>query len=254
MASSLDEMLDNIMAACGGRADEALGRGDALFAQGQFHKALVHFMAAKKLRPGAECDYRIGLAYWRVGDLASARGAFEQAVQAKENFGEAQCELGRVYLALGNIQSAIAHARRAVEIAPDNRDFAVAWASVLEADGQSDAAGEIVARILRGGDASVDLALVFARLAPGLHREEHALELIAQNLRQSSGSAQRSALHFAAANLLDRLGRYDEAFEQATDANALRGVRYDPPQVEASFQHWIDCFDRAAVARMPRAT
>ena len=49
-------------------------------------------------------------------------------------------------------------------------------------------------------------------VSPRDFSEELALELVAGLEGESLGSAQRSAIDFAAANLLDRLGRYDEAF------------------------------------------
>jgi tetratricopeptide (TPR) repeat protein len=251
--SPLDKLLNTVIAACGGSADEAIGRGDSLFAQGQFDKALVHFLAARKLRPGAEVEYRVGLGYWRIGDPAKASAAFEEALRLLPDFPEAHCELGRAQLALGNIEPALRHARRAVEILPDNKDFAIALASVLEADGQIDAAGPIVERLALAGHSSVDLAMVYSRLAPRLHQEEEALILIARALAEPSGAAQRSGLNFAAANLLDRLGRYDDAFAHAWGANVLRSVRYDPAYVEAMIGQWIETVDRPALARMPRA-
>ncbi|HZK81539.1 MAG TPA: tetratricopeptide repeat protein, partial [Humisphaera sp.] len=254
MPFSLAELLDHVIAVCGGDADEAIGRGDSLFSQGQFQKSLIHFLAAKKLRPTADCEYRIGLGYWRIGDLASARTAFEEAVRINPLLPEAHCELGRLCLAMGNVELAMKHSRRAVEIAPDNPDFAVALASALEADGQSESAVAIVDRLAAAGYASVDLALVYSRLAPRFQREELALELIARLERGSVASAQQSALDFAAGNLLDRLGRYDEAFARARDANALRQSHYDPVHVEESIAQWIECFDRAAVARLPHAS
>jgi len=62
------------------------------------------------------------------------------------------------------------------------------------------------------------------------------------------------ALNFAAAELLDRVGRYDEAFAHARQANQLVGAKYEPAQVERSVDALIAYFTRRKIQSLPRST
>jgi hypothetical protein len=93
-------------------------------------------------------------------------------------------------------------------------------------------------------------------MSPRCERELEAIALIDRQLQSSSGSLSKrdqSSLHFATANLLDRLGRYDEAFERASRANVLRGVKYDAKLVERLVDQFIEYFSRKTLTRLPRA-
>ena len=74
----------------------------------------------------------------------------------------------------------------------------------------------------------------------------------------ASGSAksahERSSLHFAAVNLLDRLGRYDQAFAQAQLAHEARGIRYDSRVVERLVDDKIERYTRQTIRCLPRAS
>jgi len=237
--------------------DRLLQGGDDLFAQGQCQAALGRFLGVLQLRPAwPQVHYRVGLCLWRMGQHDDAWRAYEQAIRLDPDFVYAHCELGRVLLALGQIDLAQEHARRAVELAPGDKDPAIVLASIYEADRQPQAAWDIAGRLLQAGDESTDLAMVYGRLARPMKREADALALVERLLQVDPPRTprERSALHFTAANLLDPLGRYDEAFEQAVQANALRGITYDPASAEQSAQQWIDYFTPDALARLPRAT
>lgn len=65
---------------------------------------------------------------------------------------------------------------------------------------------------------------------------------------------QRSSLHFAAANLLDRLGRYDEALAQARLAHQKRQVRYDARKIERLVDEKIELFTRPILRCLARAS
>lgn len=73
---------------------------------------------------------------------------------------------------------------------------------------------------------------------------EDALASVQRTLETGAvGSAHdRSSLHFAAANLLDRLDRYDEAFAQARLAHQDRQVQYDPRHIEQLVDEKIELF------------
>lgn len=68
------------------------------------------------------------------------------------------------------------------------------------------------------------------------------------------GTADRSSLHFRAASLLDRAGRFDEAFQHAANAHALRNPAYDRGWIERLVRDFTGYFTSATLRRLPRAT
>jgi tetratricopeptide (TPR) repeat protein len=189
----------------------------------------------------SESFYRSGIAYGRAGEYELAIDDLQRAIKLRPDHAPARSALGRAFLALGNVNAALFHARQAAQLAPDDPDLAATLAEFLEANRQSDEAWQIVSRLLEEGSQSRRLAIVFANVAPRMGRQEEALKLVQHVLASGSVPLQSelAGLHFAAASLLDSMGRFDEAFAEATIANSLRGVTYKPQQVERPVSQWI---------------
>jgi len=250
-------IFDDSAASTSGPANEDVRAGDALCAQGQFQAALSHHVAALRLRPDvAEIHYRVAMGLWQIERSDLARDHLLEALRLRPDYAAAHGALGRLLLIVGQIEPAARHARRAVELAPDSAEFAVALASVLEADRDSPAAWEILDRLMAAGHEFTRLALLFAIMAPQQNREIEALVMVDRCLATAPMALPRwrASLHFAAANLLDRMGRYDEAFAHAAAGNAARGVGYEPGQAQRPVQTFIEYFTRPTLRRLPRAT
>src|SRR6185437_10152920 len=91
-------------------------------------------------------------------------------------------------------------------------------------------------KLLDGGFMSCRLALLHAQLSAGRGQEAEALQSIERAFALNCQQGQTAALLFTAAELLDRLGRFDEAFERAAQANRLAAVPYDPNH----YRRWVD--------------
>lgn len=237
--------------------DHAVRMADMALARGDFQAALSRYAAAVRERPAvAEYRYRLGTALWYIERHHDAVAQLEEAIRLKPEFASAHGTLGRLLLVRGDIEGALAHARRAVELEPGGPDLRTGLASALAANRQTEEAWEIVDRLLREAHETTRLALQFATMAPEKHREAEALALVERVLARSEAALPRwrASLHFAAANLLDRLERYDEAFEQAERAHALRGTQYDIGQAARPVHTFIAYFNRPTMRRLPRAT
>lgn len=68
----------------------------------------------------ATASYELGEIHRRAGDLEEARKLFEAAVDHYPDFEEAQLALGRVLLAAGKTEPALAHLRKAIALNPEN--------------------------------------------------------------------------------------------------------------------------------------
>jgi hypothetical protein len=99
------------------------------------------------------------------------------------------------------------------------------------------------------------LGLIFARLAPAFKREVDAIGLIDRLLQAPHVTAsERVPLHFAAAGLLDRLNRFDEAFLHARLGNEGSRRDYKSSHHSAQMQHRIDYYTPAKLHDLPRAS
>ncbi|HEY2586576.1 MAG TPA: sulfotransferase [Tepidisphaeraceae bacterium] len=117
-------------------------------------------------------------------------------------------------------------------------------------------AASVVDRLLNAGHCTAPVALLFARVAQDVGREAEALGAVRAVLASQVPQPPRTtaSLHFAAAHLLDRMGRYDEAFGHATRATAPWANAYDAAGLERLVAGCIADFTPATLARMKRAT
>lgn len=132
----------------------------------------------------------------------------------------------------------------------------VELAAALYAAGEIDRAWDIVQGYLRGGERSPHLAILFGQLAPSVNRVDEALALLLEQaeIAKDMDARESALLHAVAANLLDRQGRYKEAFAHATQSNTLRGGTYDRQRVEQFASQMIAYFTRRRMACLPRST
>jgi tetratricopeptide (TPR) repeat protein len=187
--------------------------------------------------------------------IQAERRRREEAVTARPNDAHAHAELGQILLFQGEYEPAASHARRAVELAPSDPFAALCLAEVLQADRQHQQAAAILKRLMGAGNVSTPLALAHVRVSLELGQEADALDWLLKQLGEGEGrpAREQASLHFAAASLLDRQGRYDEAFDHATKANTLARTNYDRALVERITRSAIDYFDRKTIRRLPRA-
>lgn len=235
----------------------ALQAGDAAIRQNDLISGLRHFISAIQLCAESPiANLRAGIACWLMGDASSSRRYYEQALRYDSQCVEAHHGMAEICLAAGQAEAAVSHARRAVELAPANLEIAVSLGFVLQADGREDEAWEVINPLLGQCDHCPRIAVLFARLAPKLGCLEDALARVTQTL---SGAKRRfaheiSSLHFAAATLLDKLGRYDEAFVHAGEAQKARGIRYDARAIERMVDHKISFFTPSRMRRLAHAS
>jgi tetratricopeptide (TPR) repeat protein len=193
--------------------------------------------------------------YGELGRFDAARHHFEQALQLDPQNAHLHSALLVILLRIGDVAGAMRHARSALELSPDDPGMLATLATVLEADRQMDAAWKIVDELLSANRLTTPLVLLFAMMSPQRHDEAKALSLIDQHLDTAKDrpTREQASLHFAAANLLDRLGRYDDAFERASRANTLRGAQYDSALAERLVDQFIEYFSRETLSRLPRS-
>ena len=195
----------------------------------------------------------MAICLWACGQLADAGELLEGAVRLDPQFAPAQAWLGQWYLDRGVIEAALEATKRAMELAPDNATCIQARAWVLEAAGDSDGAWRLVQRLVAAGQMDPSLARLYGRLASRYGQQQQALAVISRMIRGGLDPLE-AALNFTAAELLDKSGRYDEAFACATSGHAPRPATYDPVAQTKIIDRIIEFFTPARLRTLARAT
>jgi Flp pilus assembly protein TadD len=237
------------------RAAQEAQAGRDYFSKGRWTDARQRFLEAIRLDPGS-ADYYYGAAMcdWANGRLDEAGQFLRDATRLDPNHWLSQAWLGEWYLNQGMIGEALKATEAAINARPDQPACMQSRAWVLEAAGNPDAAWEIVQKLINIVPMTPSLARLYGRLAGRYGQHAQALDAI--NRLMGAGLAPgESSLNFTAAELLDRAGRYDDAFAMALHANAAPGRSpYNP----AAQQRWtdsvIDYFTRQRLASLPKAT
>jgi tetratricopeptide (TPR) repeat protein len=232
--------------------------GDAFYLQGQFRAALYRFEDAVALRPGErEYHYKLARAARRAEEPRLVEPHLLEAVRLDPDYAPAHNALGLWYRESGRLDEALRHTSAALALEPANADFAVTRASVLSSAGQARAAWDLLRPLVADETPGLWPAWLYAQVAPKLGREheERAAAVVRRALGAPglSADAQRS-LHFAAAALLDKMGRYDEAFDHARRGNETFRLPHDPAAQTEFVDRRIRYFTPARLKALPRAT
>jgi hypothetical protein len=232
----------------------AVSAGDVLAGRGDLAGACDQYELAIGLAPGnANFHFRLGTLQWRRGRV-EAGACIARAVSLRPDFAMGFAALSAWSLEHGLIEAADESSRIAMSLAPDDNGVQQARAGVLEAMGDLDAAWELTARLVGRGHAPMPVVRLYGRMARYHDQHVAALALVNQQLATGNHSpADQSRLHFTAAELLDSVGRYDEAFDHARVGNELARPPYDPAAHERTFDSLIDYFTRDRMARLARS-
>lgn len=188
--------------------------------------------------------------------IRAERWRREDAVAARPQDARAHAALAQILMFEGEWEKGEAYARRAAELAPGDPLVSLCLAEVLEANRQYPQAGEIINPLLDAGDRSTPLVLAHLRVSLELGRGEEVLDWVEKLIDESATTKpprELASLLFAQANLLDRFGRYDQAFAAARRAHGLAQMKYDRTLVEQIVDSAINYFDRKRIRQLPRA-
>lgn len=236
------------------RAAAEAAAGDAAARVGRLADARTHYAEAVRLRPTeSRFHWLLGLCEARAGREERAGPHLQTAARLAPAFAHARVALGNWYLHQGMVGEADAESRRGLELAPADPHALRVRAAVLEAAGDLDAAWALVATLVARRQVTPTVAVLYARMARWRGRSDEAVSLVDRLLADPRlGVGDRYPLHLAAADLLDGLGRYDDAFAHARRGNALAAPPYDPAAHERSFDRLIGYFTRRRLRSIPR--
>jgi Flp pilus assembly protein TadD len=244
-----------------GDAPRVADAGKVALAKGDFDAAVSLLRRAVALRP-AEPEYHLQLA------IAADKGGQDDLVEphALESIRLAPTVAAPHYVLAawhyrhGRLGPAASSIEAAAALAPDDRLVAVSRGSILLAAGKPREAWEAMRAFAEAEVPDRWIASLCARAAGAVGQEEQALAVVGRALRASGLSDRpdgRPMLHFAMSALLDKLGRYDEAFGHARTANDAVRAAVRPHDAEAHSE-WVTnkirYFTRRRLKSLPRAT
>lgn len=255
---------DSVATAAGAPADNAAPNADkarrettagiAAARSGHWESARQHHAEAVRLCPDN------GRHHWRLGLCESQMGREEMAgihllaaSRLDPDFAMGHATLCNWFLQQGMVAEAAESSLAAVKLAPADPVALRMRAAVLEAEGEIEPAWQLTRTLVAQGHGHPAVATLYARMARWQGKAAEALALLERLLADPAFAADRYPMHLAAADLLDSLGRCDDAFAHAAAGNALAARPYDPAEHDRSFDRLIGYFTRDRMRTLAKA-
>jgi tetratricopeptide (TPR) repeat protein len=206
--------------------------GNVLHLLDQSEAAILHYQQAIAIRPDyAEAYFNIGTALLALGRAEQAISYYERAVAIRPNYAEALNSLGNAVDACRQHEEAIAHYEKALAIRPGYADAHANLWIALWSLGRHEEALAHYEKVLALNPNYVDTlsrgdALTVLLAISHLPESNTRIDVLAQldRLVGREGPDQAKFENLAAfvrAKLLDKAGRYTEAWEQLVPANRM---------------------------------
>jgi len=219
-----------------GPASPQLAEIDRLQQAGRLKEAaaLARRVTAREPR-NARALYSLGACLLGSGDIEGAIRPLEQAAKLNPNpailfnLAQALTNTGRLERAHGAIDQAL-------RLNPNHPFCLSSKVELLATEARFDEAAALLEGPVSAEPVHPAVVIAFARIAHRVGQTERAIELIRRSLASRGGqigrpgSIERSnhaMMLFRLGDLLDRAGRYDDAFEAYEKANRAVGVRFD---------------------------
>jgi tetratricopeptide (TPR) repeat protein len=197
-------------------------RHDWAAAAAAIEAALARKRDGEQLDQTNQADRRflvhLGFAYQQLGRQADAAKAFARALKIGEYDPRLAAQEVDAWIRADDLETALARARAASGLSPDDAGLAALEAEVLFKRGDTSAAGSIIERLLqRGGE---DAATLLE--AAGYYRRIRELDRAEEILRQALAiEPQRLVTLLQLGSVLERQRRFDEAEEVFRAALAI---------------------------------
>ncbi|MCA9295026.1 MAG: sulfotransferase, partial [Phycisphaerales bacterium] len=218
--------------------------------------------AAERLAQHVVTTYpKFGNGHALLGEIAATRGDFDRAISEHQRAirldpkaARYHCYLAAAMSSLGRFRDAITHYEKALKLRPHDPMATGGLAHVLSMRGKRDEATSLIRPFLDKGTATTRMHSVQARLLYSQKRDEDVVSFVREHDADGLDIAPHRDMLVTLGRSLERLGRFDEAFEAFTRSNACAKVDFDPKLVEARFMALKETFTAEAIAASPRAT
>lgn len=279
--------------------------GRALINTGRATDAITFYeKALKKQNNNAELHASLGIAYVTAGDVTNGQKAFQQALDIDDRSINANLGMGNIYSQIGQLNRGIDHFNKilsidkcvepaytglattynllgefekSLEIIEESKSFirpgpALSGIEVtnLERSGRRDEAYELIKQLIDSGSLSASTLTSLSNICKHYDDCDRALALNDNFLSSPLTSVlDKILVRYATGQLLDKLGRYDEAFEHYRAANEAGRNSFTPgsngsiqnnanmftvDNLNALLDDVRQAFSRDTVTTLPRST
>ncbi|HVY79401.1 MAG TPA: sulfotransferase [Steroidobacteraceae bacterium] len=226
---------------------------ELLFTHGRRDDAEKVARAALRANPAnGQAHFHFGTILSELNDLPSGEWHFRRALELAGEQGPILTNLALNLMQQGRVEEADKYFARSDAVEPRNLQTLAYWSALCEARGDLVRAGTLLDRAA-AASSPAEVTLLRAKYLARTKRPAEALALLdAAGPLNGDGQLERG-------RLLDRLGRYDEAWADFVAAKrklaaAAGGLEYRADAVEAFFARLKTFFTRDRVTHLPRAS
>ncbi len=229
-------------------ADVTRRRAVQMIEMGEFDTAIALATDALKARPrDAQMLWVIGEALTGLGRLTDAAIKLRQALGVHPEHDNALCSLAEIHRMQGDPEKALELITRARAFSTSTRPYTLG-ASILADMGQYEQAAALLEPKIKVDNPDTRIVVAYADLCIALKQPEIGIDLLEAALtRGELHTGVRSGALMILGRLLDRVGRYDDAFNAYKRANDMRSTN-EEQRADAIFEGW----SKDAIAAAPR--
>lgn len=188
------------------------------------------------------------------GQYDSATSHLSTAVQVQPRSAELWLMLAWTLHKGGRLDEANDAYDRVLRVQRRNVSALTGKAAIAEQRGQIDEAVSIIEPLISSEKADAETGIVHARILMQRGDLDAAVTAGQRFDVDATPPPQRRTLLFIIGQSLEKLARYDEAFDAYQRANAMLKVPFNATAATARYQRVMEVFSREQIAGMPKAT
>lgn len=237
-------------------ADMMLKQGEKFVQVGDHARALEVYTKFLRTQPRHTSRRTVSL---RVGQLMLLTGKFDQAVShfkkmvdADRRDTDAIYNLAQAQAYAMQLEEATRTVERLLAVDPDHPEGLARMATFLNFAGRPEEGEALLDEAARRGVKHWSVELAFAGLAPRIGRMDESVARMRAVVDAGGLDREEHAdLLFNIGYLLDKLGRFDEAWEAVSAGNQIHAMHWNPEGFARSIDRLIEIQDAKAIAALP---